>query len=76
MGSGEIMESCKQMVIKENPITGDPLNHKFICIKCGKQETEKMFNVPRNDVPEHVKNYGLNKVSYRYTSNKGMKAYF
>lgn len=70
------LEPCKHVVIKEKPITGDPLNPKFICVKCGKQETGKLFNLPKCDVPEHVKNYGRNKMDYRYTGERGLKAYF
>jgi len=30
------MKECVHKVVKANPITGDPLCPKLVCVKCGK----------------------------------------
>jgi len=32
------METCKHEVIKEKPVTGDPLKPVLVCVKCSKKE--------------------------------------
>lgn len=38
---------CEHKVVKESPITGDQLNPKLICIKCGEKANIPLYDLER-----------------------------